>query len=322
MQTLIAKMAFCCAVLILVSSCASTESIPEEVLAAEAGAEAVAEIEAAPEPAPVPMIEMCSPEQNVAFTFRKKVAVLAAGISHPQSAQDLLGLEVAWSESLQKAYSESGRLLAVDASDVHLYIGEGQREWVIELATKLNVQFLVVVNFNNLHVNRKQFGIGEYSVPLPIMRRDIDTEVFVFDGYSGTRMARFTYGAFARGFEYGVVNPKRQPVMMGAFFNTPLGRAMEGLLVSQAQETVDWLACIPLMERVSRVSGNTLYVRATGASMLRPGDSLQLFRRRGELDSHLGPVDIVKVFPDSVVAVYKGTGTMPSSALGLRVRAW
>ncbi len=308
MTSLYTKIAFSL-VVVLMSACASIGVVSEETLV---GDEAHAES----------AMDMCGPEQGVAFSFRKKLAVLAASISHPLSARDLPNLGLVWSEALQKAYADSGQLLVVDASDVHLHRGEGQREWVIETAARLNVQFLVVATFNNLHIQRSQFGLGSYSVPLPIVRRDIDTEIFIFDGYSGNRMARFTQSAVVRGFEHGVVNPQGQPVMMGAFLNTPLGKAFDGLLASQVKASMEWLACIPLMERVSRVSGNTLYLSVAGVSNLRPGDRLQLFRHRGDIDSHLGPVDITKVFPNSVVGVYKGSAALPKSTIGLRVRAW
>ncbi len=268
------------------------------------------------------VVDICAPEQGSPFFYRKKVAVLAASLRNPQNAADLPELGVAWSESLQQRLTDSGRLLVVDASDQHLYSGEQQREWVVDLAKRLDVQFIIAVRFHNLHVSQTQFGVGSYSVALPKAQRQIDAELLIFDGYYGSKIASFSYNARATGSESEIVNPAQQPVLKGAFLGSPVGKAMISMLSSQVDDALDSVACLPLMERVLKVNGQHIHISANGASLIRPGEILQLFRRHGNLETQIGPIEIIRVFPASVIGVYTGEGDAPESNLGLNVRAW
>lgn len=285
----------------------------------EAAVEVKTEVVESAKPA---VVDFCNPEQGAPFSYRKKVAVLAADLRNPQDARDLPGLDVAWSELLQQRLDENGRLLVVDASDQHLYYGERQREWIMSLAKRLDVQFVMAVRFHNLHTIRNQFGAGDYAIPLPWLRRQIDAELMIFDGYYGTQIATIFHSAQAKGREQGVVNMGNHPLLRGEFLDTPLGTALNSVLSAEVEDGVKKLACLPLMARVIKVSGDNFYINSRGATLLRPGDTLQLFRLSGQIESRLGPVEIVRVFPESAVGVYRGSGGAPSFSEGLRVRAW
>ena len=179
--------------------------------------------------------ELCAAELGAPFSYRKKVAVLAADVRNLQDATDLASLDVAWSEALQQRFSDSGRLLVVNASDQHLYTGERQREWIIALAQRLDVQFVIVTRFNNLHVSRSQIGSGEYAIKWPWAQRQIDAELLIFDGYSGAQMAKFSHSANAKGMEQDVVNLGHQPVLQGGFLTSALGKAMTFVLAAQVE---------------------------------------------------------------------------------------
>lgn len=268
------------------------------------------------------VVELCSPEQGAPFSYRKKVAVLAADIRNPNDATDLPALDVAWSETLQQRFSESGRLLVVDASDQHLHSGERQSDWLVALAQRLNVQFVIVAQFHNLHVSRAQLGSGDYAIRLPGAQRQIDAELLVFDGYTGKKIASYSQSAHAEGSERGIVNPRHQPVMKGAFLAAPIGEAMTEVLSSQVEEGLDGLACMPLMERVIKITGPDIHIGTRGASLVRPGEIMQLFRRSGTSEIHIGPIEIVRVFPESAIGVFRGKGDAPRYGQGLFVRAW
>ncbi len=263
---------------------------------------------------------LCAPEQGAPFSYRKKVAVLATDVRDPQ--RDLPAFDVAWSHILQQRLRESGRLLVVDASDQHIYSGDTQQAWMINLAKRLNVQFVVAATFHSMHASRSQFGRGNYTISLPGVQRQIDAELAVYDGYSGNKLAAFSQSAYAKGREKEVLNLSRQPVLKGAFLNTELGEAMASVLASQVEEGLAKLACLPLMERVLNVAGRDIHINVGGASLIRPGDTLQLFRRHGTIEDRLGPIEVVRVFPESVVAVYRGEKGTPGASPGLFVRAW
>jgi len=267
-------------------------------------------------------VNFCSPEQGAPFSYRKKVAVLAADVRNPLDANDLPALDAAWSEALQQRLSDSDRLLVVDAKDQHLHLGERQRDWIIALANRLDVQFVIAVQFHNLHVSRSQLGSGNYAIKLPRAQRQIDAELLIFDGYSGVQLASFSHSAYAKGLEQGLINPAHQPLLKGAFFDAPIGQAMASVLASQVEDGLNQLACLPLMARILKVAGGDIHIGTRGASLVRPGDTLQLFRRSGAAENHLGAVEIIRVFPESAIARYRGEGDAPRFSQGLLVRAW
>ena len=266
--------------------------------------------------------ELCAPKPGSPFAYRKKVAVLAADISNSPDASDLPGLDMAWSEALQQRLRESARFQVVNASDQHLHIGERQRDWLIDLAKRLDVQFVMAVRLNDLRVNRRQLGFGEYAIRLPNVERQIDAELIVFDGFSGVEIARSNQRASVKGPEREIVNPIKQPVLKGGFLSSALGEAMAYLLDSQVKEGQDSLACLPLMARVAKVVGRNVYIAANAASRLRPGNVLQIFRRSGVVEAHLGEAEVIRVFPESVIAVYRGEGDAPRFTQGMYARAW
>ncbi len=266
--------------------------------------------------------ELCAPKPGSPFAYRKKIAVLAADMSSSLDARDLPGLDVAWSEALQQRLRDNGRLQVVDASDQHLHVGERQRDWIMDLARRLGVQFVMVARLNSLHVSRSQFGIAEYAVRLPKVQRQIDAELMIFDGYSGAQLARSAHSAHLEGSEREVVNLEQRPVLGGSFLETPVGEAMASVLDAQVEEGQDSLACLPLMARVVKVVGRNVYLAVNGASLVRPGDVLQMFRRSGVVEARLGAVEIIRVFPESVIAVYRGEDDVPRFTEGMYVRAW
>lgn len=266
--------------------------------------------------------ELCDPALGAPFSYRKKIAVLATDVRDLQEASDLAGLHVAWSQAIQQKLEATGQLLTVDSSDQHLHVGMHQSEWIANLAMRQDAQFVVAVRFENLHVSRSQLGSGNYAITLPGAQRQIDAELSVFDGYSGTRMARFFYTAEVKGFEGDVVNPVGQPVMKGAFLDTELGEAMARIATEQVENVRTHMACLPMVARVAKVVGDEIHVQLPGTVGVRPGEVLQLFRRMGKVDAHLGPVEVLRVFPEAVVAAYRGEGRAPGFNSGMIVRAW
>ena len=97
---------------------------------------------------------------------------------------------------------------------------------------------------------------------------------------------------------------------------------MISVLDSQVEAGLGQLACLPLMARVLKVTGHDIHIGMSGASLVRPGDKLQMFRRSGTTETRLGPVEIVRIFPESMVGIYRGEGDAPRYSQGLLVRAW
>ncbi len=265
---------------------------------------------------------LCDPELGAPFSYRKKIAILAADISDLQQASDMPGLDVAWSRNMQQQLEATGRFIPVDASNQRLHVGEAQQEWIKSLAEKIDAQFIIAIDFENLHVSRSQMGSGNYAIALPGMRRQLNVAMSIYDGYSGGRMTGFAYGAQVSGFEGDVINPQGQPVLKGQFLESELGTALAEIMSNQVADIEAQMACLPLMARVSKFMSGEIYVDLPGAAGVMPGDTLHLFRQFGKVDTPLGPVEVVRVFPESLVVVAKGGEPSLSYSPGMLVRAW
>lgn len=320
-STTLFRQFFAALLVVVVVGCASKEPreearsiIPENVVVEE---EPMVEEEVVE---PISAADFCSPDQGAPFSYRKKVAVLAAQVRDPQ--QDLTSLDVEWSKALQRHLKSTSRLIVVDASMEHLHMGSSQAEWIMELAKRLDVQFIISPRLLDLQAKGKSFGSGAYQISLRDAERRVDAELVIYDGYTGLEKANFSHDAKITGTRKTVMNHMHQPVLRSGFRETLLGQAMIWILESQTEESVNEFACMPLMERVAKVSGREIYISAGWKSMIRPGEVLQLFRRRGMLETRLGPVEVVRVLPEAVVAVYRGEGEVPRFSSGLLVRAW
>ena len=307
MGHLIAKVLSTAIALLLVAGCTGHRIVPDVQVVESSGAL---------------QNNFCTPQQGVPSVYRKKVAVLATELLTPQNANDLPGLSVAWSERLQQRLGESGHLLVTSASGQRLHSGERQQEWIVSLAKRLEVQFIVVVRFQNLHAVRNQFGVGNYAVASRWMKRQIDAELMIFDGVYGHQIASINHGALAEGSESEVFNTARIPLLRGPFLDTPLGSALAAILNAEVESGLKQLACLPMVARVAKIVGDNIYMNTNVTALVRPGDTLQLFRLSGQTERHLGAVEILKVFPESAVGIYKGEGGIPTFSEGLRVREW
>lgn len=264
--------------------------------------------------------EFCDPQQGVSSIYRKKVAVLATDLRYPQDATDLPDFARIWSELLQQRLGERGHLLIVNGGDQRLYTGDRQQEWIVAQAKRLGVQFVMAVRFHNLHTSRDQFGVGSYAIPLRKLRRQIEAEVMIFEGLYGTQIASVMHSIELEGRESEVLNLARSPLLRGTLLDNALGGALRAVLSAEVESSLRTLACLLLEARVTSVVGDRFYIDTSGAALVRAGDTLQLFRLSGQTERHLGAVEILKVFPQSVVGIYKGEGGAPVFSDGLRVR--
>lgn len=273
---------------------------------------------------------VCAPEQGKAFTYRKKVAVLAIPPLHSYEAQDLPGIQIEWSRELQRRLHNSGRFLVTDASDYQLDDRRDLTEQIALLARHLNVQFVIAGQLTSLASQRSAAKLG----PLEPIRnpaadsRILQSELDIYDGRTGQRLARRQQGETLRGRHS--VNHQRLPIE-GKFYRTPLGLAISDMLDRQSEAILDELACRPFAARVLGAGADGIRVDAGTSSNLQPGDQLQLFQSHSVpiagggatnwVETSYGTLIIQQVFADAAVGVADGT-PQPDWRFGGMVRAW
>lgn len=302
----------------------------EEQLAAEARrAEQEAAARAAREAARPSRV--CGPARGGAYAYRKKVLVLAMPPQRQHEALDLPDIAVEWSLALQRRLKASDRFLVKDGSAVRLDEHGDVRQQVITLAQRHGAQFVVGGQLAALTAHRADFSVGSsWPVRTPWNdRRTVQAILEVYDGASGVRLARFEHGGGMQGD--GAVNPARMRPLQGDFDASPLGRLVNDVLDHQFEDTLDALACMPMMAHIVRSGGDGAQIDAGLASNLRQGDRLQVALRQataqaggggsGWVEQAYGEFHVEQVYLESAQGRLDYPGH--SSALsGAVVRAW
>ncbi len=246
-----------------------------------------------------------SREKPAGGDYRKRVAALQFAIENPRQVSDLAGIERAWPRALLRALAQSGHYLTVDGSDYLLHgdtLAGSDPGAVAALAERLGVQFLVAGTIRDLG----------FSGTWLRRRRDIETELFVFDGLSGALLARHRISErvpAAAPLPAGLT-----PFSLPAFQGHPVGRALLQVLERQRELVHRDLAPLPFTARVVAVEGDTVTFDAGSTAAVQPGDLLMTYRLdpqplRGLNDRFLG-------YRETPVAALTVRQVQPQFALG------
>jgi hypothetical protein len=208
---------------------------------------------------------------------RKKVAFLQFQLRDRAAASDLPGLEIELPRMLRKEMETRYRISGVDAAQyavtepgtsAYSAFESLERTRVVNIAQALGAQFLVGGTIVDTGISADTLG----------QSRRLELELYLFDGISGTLMARSR-------FDDRVVAAERvKPgvsVVSREFLNTPYGTAISRML-RQGGVTIDQeMSRLPLSARVVRSVGKRVYLDAGAVSALRVGDILLAYRVDG-----------------------------------------
>ncbi len=241
--------------------------------------------------------ELCSPDIDTKYAYRRRIAVLAFDIADRRDAVDFPHIERRYPQLLVSTI-DSERFIVKDATNFRLLNNMDKRNgsWVepmanqiISLAERLGVQFIVSGSLDDLSVDTKSqisllnfMGLLRENTPLSRKKmmgkqpRHFTVSLNIYDGGTGILIKRQTFsdeGLFDADIQ------RHQKLLSSSFLKTAYGELMVGVVTAQANSFLASLDCIPMQAKVIRATNKGLLFDAGIESLVIPGDALQVFRR-------------------------------------------
>lgn len=269
---------------------------------------------------------VCSPLQGNPFAMRKKVLVLALPVQKPLEAVDLPGLSSAWSNALQQRLQKSDRFLIRNGSNHAINPNDDLRKQITALAQQFDAQIVIAGQITSLGMHQGRIGLGSLgSLPQPFGdMRVIETELYVYDGQTGTLLKRLQHESEI----HGEVKNTSGSTLRGDFFRIPLGIAVNSLLDKQMEDLQDELACLPLQARIVLSAQKEVHIDVGYTSNMKPGDRLRILQREGfpssegvQTENTVGHLVLKQIFPETAIGQVEGEETPDWRQNGF-VRAW
>ncbi|SMC28581.1 Flagellar assembly protein T, middle domain [Andreprevotia lacus DSM 23236] len=268
-----------------------------------------APVEAAAEPAAV-NVASGGKAQCAGAAYKRKVLVTPFWLTRPAQANDLADPGNGFQHVLADRLGNGGRFLTYLGADELAFAPQPgvidpqlRPEQVRQLARRYGVQFIIGGLVHDLSTSGVKYrpvygqeirpeerkitfalpllgwlGAGVKSMP---KARQVDMEVYLFDGVSGALVSRHRGQQVASG---QVMARPDQAVDSAGFAQGDLGQTVGSVLDQLAQQVSGDVACIPFSARIVRVEGRRLYFDAGTVSGIAPGDVLQLYRLRAGQD--------------------------------------
>ncbi len=233
-----------------------------------------------------PAVRLANGDQDALSHYRRKVAVSQFHVLDRTQVADLPGIEVALAQELERRLSLDDRLLALDASQYLLPLSGADvlsqrrilgalppardaQQVAAEFAESLGVQFVVSGAIRDLGVSNRFLGQ---------QLRNIELDIFVYDGISGAEVARHRVNETAEKSGYGELMPRDAGLMTEKFFASPFGRQVDKTLDKLVDLIVADVTTQPFTARVIRSEGRQVYFDAGGRANLRVGDVLNAYK--------------------------------------------
>ncbi|AXE31385.1 hypothetical protein DK842_16650 [Chromobacterium phragmitis] len=288
----------------------------------------------------------------VGRSLRRKLVTTYFDVARPAEASDMPDLATALPTELSRRLSRNGMLMVKDANAVSVLadnrVAEPDAGWqaASQLGQRENAQFVVSGRVLSTSVTGKgvrpsffesnntsqqgvfyngpfagMFGNGVKYVPT---RRQFDLEFWVYDGLTGSLIARERVNGEASGGQVQPTPP--QPFASAAFWQSDYGRVVNQALDRATRRIDDIISCIPFSARVVRLDGKRVYINAGLLDGMAVGDKLLLYKRSsgqplrdlisgrelGMAESLNGDVALVQVQPNFSIGVVQGGARPPA----------
>ncbi|WP_432697623.1 flagellar assembly protein T N-terminal domain-containing protein [Marinobacterium sp. YM272] len=240
-----------------------------------------------------------------ALNYRKRVALTLFPLSDPAQASSgtlgeiqsrlpsLLASQLQQSRAIEPLDFSGNNLVQNTATAPTHQLPEGSLSNALNASDQLNGQFIVSGVIRDMSM-RMPAGPGEPNIlnhwyneaDYKSQRhlRNLAVELFVYDGLSGQLLERklfTTRGRWTRPTE------ERTGFGSALFWQQDYGRQVKSLIESAGTWLDEQLRCEPLATRISRSSGDQVWIEAGSAQGLKTGDNLSILRRMTFYDDQM-----------------------------------
>ena len=206
--------------------------------------------------------------------YRKKIAFMQLLVRDRSAAADLAYIEMELPRLLRKEMESRHGVIGIDGA--HYLLAERtassveqniipSREMVERVAKELGTQFLVAGAILDTGVNEELLGKS----------RRFEMELMLFDGVSGTLLARSRYHENVIGADF--LKPGVS-IASAEFMAQPYGLAIRQILQRASSALFAELNALPFTARVIRSDAKKIYFDAGSTSSVRVGDVLLTYR--------------------------------------------
>jgi len=283
-------------------------------------------------PAPAWGHYACDPQQDSAYAYRKKVAVLGFAVNNLLDAVDVPTIGQRYPQELARSLS-SDQFVVVDSSSARLFeqtanddLTTPVRQQVVTLAGNLGVQTLVSGRILDLSVNTPRNLVTRMVQGIS---RQVDMELAVYDGLSGVLIASERFTGLAKGpMDMTYRN------MGSDFWASNFGQTLQTMMDQQATLIGTALSCLPMQAIITHVDQQGIHFDAGADALLRPGDRLEVIKlvplapRGGPMGGDIyqekrqGSLTVSTVYPNRAVGVLDKKVPQNRLNRGDIVRAW
>lgn len=207
--------------------------------------------------------------------YKRKIATTRFAILSSTQADDIDNLVDGLANELARGLDDDGGFLAERSRASPFYrdghmLTDPDPASIREIAYRSNSQFVLSGRILNASIEPGLFGM------LKARKRQLDIELFVSDGLTGSSIARHRFSALARG---DVVVGIDKPFGSAAFYDTPLGKTTSAALDAFVADVARDITALPFAAHIVRVDDERVTIDAGVTSAIAPGDTLLVYHR-------------------------------------------
>ncbi|MGI9211257.1 MAG: flagella assembly protein FlgT middle domain-containing protein [Methylococcaceae bacterium] len=230
--------------------------------------------------------------------YRKKIAVTAFPALHARHVTDLGNIRVAYPQELSRILEGNRQFLVRHAPDRNIYENPalapefnryGDTAEFRQMAETMDVQFVVAGVISDMEYlitsERGPWNIFYEVFDIPPMTRHISIDTYLYDGLSGAMLDQNRYEDTVEGSD--VYFGSGISITAEKFKQSAYGQAVQRILYKQANDIAEKLRCLPLAERVIKISEGNIYMNAGTQSNVRVGDSFIVYHGLNDIPNQV-----------------------------------
>jgi Flagellar assembly protein T, middle domain len=207
--------------------------------------------------------------------YKRKVVTTRFAILSSTQADDIDDLFDGLASELARGLDDDGGFLAEPSRASPFYrdghmLTEPDPASIREIAYRSNSQFVLSGRVLNVSIEPGLFGM------LEARKRQVDIELFVSDGLTGSSVARHQFSELARG---DVLLGVSEPFGSAAFYDSPLGKTIRAALDAFVADVACDVAALPFAAHIVQVDEGRVTFDAGVTSAIAPGDTLLVYHR-------------------------------------------